>query len=62
MIIEALEIDPNSGDAHVNIAQSYCAQKDSKQAWDHIKKAQELKVKIDPELIDEMKAECPKYN
>jgi len=35
---------------------------DSKKAWARIRRAQELKVKIDPELIDEMKAECPKYN
>ena len=28
MLLKALEIDPNNGDAHVNIAQSYCAQKE----------------------------------
>ena len=63
MLLKALEIDPNNGDAHVNIAQSYCAQKDSKNAWDHIKKAQELNASIDPGLFDEMKSECcPKNN
>ena len=59
MLLKALEIDPNNGDAHVNIAQSYCAQKDSKKAWSHLKKAQELNASIDPGLLEEMKSECP---
>ena len=59
MLLKALEIDPDNGDAHVNIAQSYCAQKDSKKAWDHIKKAQELNASVNPGLIEEMKSECP---
>jgi len=59
MLLKALEIDPDNADAHVNIAQSYCAQEDSKKAWDHIKKAQELKASIKPGLIEEMKSECP---
>ena len=60
MLLKALEIDPDNGDAHVNIAQSYCAQKDSKNAWDHIKKAQELNASIDSGLFEEMKSECPR--
>jgi Tfp pilus assembly protein PilF len=59
MLLKALEIDPDNGDAHVNIAQSYCSQKDSKKAWDHIKKAQELNASVNPGLIEEMKSECP---
>ena len=59
MLLKALEIDPNNGDAHVNIAQSYCAQKESKKAWSYLKKAQELNASIDPGLLEEMKSECP---
>ena len=59
MLLKALEIDPNNGDAHVNIAQSYCAQKDRKKAWNHLKKAQELNASIDTGLLEELKSECP---
>ena len=30
MLLKALEIDPNNGDAHVNIAQSFCEKKENK--------------------------------
>lgn len=60
MLLKALEIDPNNGDAHVNIAQSYCEQKQNKKAWEHIQRAQELKARIAPELLSEMKEECPR--
>ena len=59
MLLKALEVDPNNGDAHVNIAQSYCEQKQNKKAWEHIQKAQELKARVAPELLKEMRDECP---
>lgn len=59
-LLKALEIDPNNGDAHVNIAQSFCEQKQNKKAWEHIAKAQVLKARVAPELLQEMKVECPK--
>ncbi len=62
MLLKALEIDPNNGDAHVNIAQSFCEQKENKKAWAHIRKAQSLKARIDPDLLSEMESECPENN
>lgn len=59
MLLRALEIDPNNGDAHVNIAQSYCGKRENKKVWAHIQKAQELKARVAPELLKEMRAECP---
>jgi len=59
MLLKALEIDPNNGDAHVNIAWSYCEQKENKKAWEHIQKAQELKAMIEPSLLKEMETVCP---
>ena len=58
MLLKALEIDPSNGDAHVNIAQSYCEQKQNKKAWEHIQKAQELKARVALELLKEMRADC----
>lgn len=62
MLLKALEIDPDNGDAHVNIAQSFCEQKQSKKAWEHIRKAQNLKARIAPGLLSEMKSECAENN
>lgn len=59
MLLKALEVDPNNGDAHISIAQSYCDQNNNEKAWEHIKIAQGLKVKIAPELLNEMTASCP---
>jgi Tfp pilus assembly protein PilF len=62
MLLKALEIDPNNGDAHVNIAQSFCEQKQNKKAWEHIRYAQSLKARIDPGLLSEMQSECAENN
>lgn len=62
MLLKALEIDPDNGDAHVNIAQSFCEQKQNKKAWEHLRKAQDLKARIDPGLLGEMKSECAENN
>ncbi|HAW52384.1 MAG TPA: hypothetical protein DCX54_08685 [Flavobacteriales bacterium] len=59
MLLKALEIDPNNGDAHVNIAQSFCEQNKNKKAWEHIEKAKELRARIAPEIFKEMKDNCP---
>ena len=59
MLLKALEIDPNDSKAHLLIAQTFCQRKQNKQAWKHIQKAQELKEKIPPELLNEMRKECP---
>ncbi len=59
MLLKALEIDPSNGDAHLNIAQSYCDQNDYKKAWAHIAEAQSLGIKIPPKLLSEMKSACP---
>lgn len=62
MLLKALEIDPNNRDALVNIAQSFCDQKENKKAWEHIHKAKKLKANIEPGLLREMKSECPVNN
>jgi len=62
MLLKALEIDPKNGDAHVNIAQSFCERKQNKKAWEHIRKAQSLKARIAPGLLSEMQSECPDNN
>ena len=59
MLLKALEINPNDESAHVNIALSYCEQKQGKKAWEHIQKAQALKLRIPPDFLDRMKKECP---
>jgi len=62
MLLRALKIDPNNGDAHVNIAQSFCEQNESKKAWSHIRKAQGLKANIAPDMLSEMESACPENN
>jgi Tfp pilus assembly protein PilF len=58
MLLKALDIDPNNGDAHVNIAMYYCDRHDSEKAWAHIQKAQKLNARVGPELLKEMRKEC----
>lgn len=59
MLLEALKIDPKNGDAHINIALSFCYQNDTKEAWKHIEKAKKLKTRVTQELLDEINEVCP---
>lgn len=60
MFQKALEIDPANGNVHANIAYYYFEIKDYKICWKHINLAEQLKVKIDSELLEELKAKMPK--
>ncbi len=59
MLLKALEIDPNNGDALLNIAQSYCERGESKKAWEHLKKVKNQNIEIPPEMLNEMRITCP---
>lgn len=60
MLLKALEIDPKNGEAHVNIAQSFCDRHDPVKAWDHIKQAYDLRAPVPSGLLNEMNTNCPK--
>ena len=59
LVQKALEIDPNNGEAHNTLANYYCSKKNSTLAWKHLEQAKENGVQPDPQLIVEMKKECP---
>ena len=59
VVQKALEIDPDNGEAHISLANYYCAEKDGTLARVHLEKAKAIGVQPDARLIEEMKVECP---
>jgi tetratricopeptide (TPR) repeat protein len=56
---KAIEIDPQMADAHNGLAFAYYKLKDYESAWQHIKKAEALGVKISPDLLSAIKENLP---
>ena len=56
---KALSIDPMNKDAHLNLANFYCAELDGKKAWEHIRFAQKIGARTSAEMLAEMKSLCP---
>jgi len=59
MYNQALAIEPMNKDAHLNLANFYCAQLNGKKAWEHLRLAQKVKAEIYPEQLEDMKSLCP---
>ena len=59
MVQKALEIDSENGEAHISLANYYCAEKNGKRARAHLEKAKVVDVQPEPQLVEKMKTECP---
>jgi tetratricopeptide (TPR) repeat protein len=53
--LKAVEINPKFGDAHYGLAYSYYSLQDYTSAWKHLEIAQKLGVKVEAELLSEVK-------
>ena len=53
--LKAVEINPKFGDAHYGLAYSYYSLQDYASAWKHLEIAQKLGVKVEAELLSEVK-------
>lgn len=59
MYNRALSLDPLNKEAHLNLANFYCASLNGKKAWEHVRFVQKMGGQISDEQLAEMKSLCP---
>ncbi len=59
MYNQALALDPNNKEVHLNLANFYCSELNGTKAWEHVRFAQKMKAEISPEQLEEMESLCP---
>ena len=53
--LQAVETNPNHGDAHNNLAFIYFLAKQYEKSWEHLQKAEQCGVKINPQVKEQLK-------
>jgi tetratricopeptide (TPR) repeat protein len=56
---KAISIKPSYGEAHNNVAVVYFLKKEYKEAWRHLKIAQELHAQVNPKFVEDLKKAYP---
>ena len=59
MLKKALDIAPQNGDAHVNIALYYFSTRDYPSSWKHVHFAQDNKAAVNPNFLRDLKGKMP---